>query len=202
MSEPFGDSSSETDVSGLERRVTHYYMQDGLGDLCLGVCVLAWGMAIRFEVAAFIGAFCAVAVAMLWPLKRWLTYPRVGYARLRTQGAMKKRFLILLVGMFLFGIVAFALVSQGPGEFIREYFPLVFGVVFAVFLSVVGYWLGTARFYVYGVLLVLAGAVHQWGSIDLWATVAIAGGVIILSGATVLVRFLRDNPVRDKMLEE
>ena len=60
MSEPFGDSSSETDVSGLERRVTHYYMQDGLGDLCLGVCVLAWGMAIRFDVAAFIGAWGSV----------------------------------------------------------------------------------------------------------------------------------------------
>ncbi|MBN1856739.1 MAG: hypothetical protein JW846_07300 [Dehalococcoidia bacterium] len=202
MSEPLGDSSSRTEVTGLERRMVHESMKDGLGDLCLGVCVLAWGLAIRFDLAAFIGAFCAVAVTMVWPLKKWLTYPRVGAAKPGTQMAMNKRFMMLLAGMALFGIVAFSLVSQGPGAFIREYFPVVFGVVFAIFLSVVGYWLGVARFHVYGLLLALAGAVHQWGGVDLWTTVATAGLLILIPGAWVLIRFLRDNPVRGETPDE
>ena len=178
-----------------------YYTQDGLGDLCLGACMLAWGLAIRFDVAAFIGAFCAVAVTMVWPLKRRLTYPRAGYARLRTQGAIKMRFRILLIGMLALGLVVFVLVSQEPGDFVRQYFPVLFGAVFGLFLSVVGYWLRTARFYLYGLLLFLAGAVHQWGGVDLWATFTVAASVIIVSGARVLVRFLRDNPVGGEKLD-
>ena len=194
-------STSEMDTRRVERRMMLYYTQDGLGDLCLGACMLAWGLAIRFDMAAFIGAFCAVAVTMVWPLKRRLTYPRAGYARLRTQGAIKMRFRILLIGMLALGLVVFVLVSLEPGDFVRQYFPVLFGAVFGLFLSVVGYWLRTARFYLYGLLLFLAGAVHQWGGVDLWATFTVAASVIIVSGAWTLVRFLRNNPVEDEKLD-
>ena len=201
MAKGNGDRQESTDNRVAERRMMLYYTQDGLGDLCLGACMLAWGLAIRFDMAAFIGAFCAVAVTIIWPLKRWLTYPRAGYARLRTQGAIKVRFRILLIGMLALGVVVFVLFSQEPGDFIRQNFPVFFGATFGLFLSVVGYWLGTARFYVYGLLLFLAGAVHQWGGVDLWATVTTAGSVVIASGAWVLVRFLRDNPVGGEKLD-
>jgi hypothetical protein len=194
-------AGTELDTELIERRMFLYYTQDGLGDLCLGACMLAWGLAIRFDMAAFIGAFCAVAVTMVWPLKRWLTYPRAGYARLRTQGAIKVRFRILAIGMLALGLVVFLLVSQKPGDFVAQHFPVVFGAVFGLFLSVVGYWLRTTRFYLYGLLLFLAGAVHQWGGVDLWATVTVAASVIIGSGAWILVRFLRDNPVGGEKLD-
>lgn len=195
------DEQGDADSHVIERRMMLYYMQDGLGDLCLGACVAAWGLAIRFDLAAFIGVFCAIAVMMIWPLKRWLTYPRAGYARLRTQGAIKIRLRILLSGMVALGLAVFVLFLQEPGDFLRQYFPVVFGAVIAVLLGVVGYWLRTARFYVYALLLLLAGAVHQWGGVDLWATVTAAGSAIIASGAWVLVRFLRDNPVGGEKLD-
>ena len=92
------------------------------------------------------------------------------------------------------GLVAFVLVAGEPASFVRTYFPVLFGVVMAVLFSVIAAWVHVSRFYINGALICLAGAVHQWGGVDLWVTVTSAGSVIILSGIVVLVRFLRNNP--------
>ncbi|TFH33791.1 MAG: hypothetical protein E4G93_06360 [Dehalococcoidia bacterium] len=71
-----------------------------------------------------------------------------------------------------------------------------------MFLSIVGYWLRASRFYLYGLLLFLAGVVHQWGGVALWGTVAVAGTVMLIIGSLVLFRFLRDNPIAGETLDE
>lgn len=194
-----GDSraaGNELDTRRLERRMLLYYTQDGLWDLCLGACVLAWGLAIRSDMAAFVGVFCAVAVSLVQVLKQRITYPRAGYARLRSGGALKKSLSIVLAGMVALGVAAFLTTMSSPAAFVREYFSVLFGTLIAVVLSLAAWWSGASRFYAYAALIWGVGAADQWGMAPLPTAVIGAGVLILAAGALVLLRFLRDNPVR------
>jgi len=196
-----GRFESGLDTKKLEQRMLLYYTQDGLWDLCLGACVMAWGLAIRFDLAAFIGVFCGVAVVLVWTLKKVITHPRAGYARMREGGPLQRRFtkalaiaVVLGLVVFLLGIVAFELVSGNAATVLRAYFPVMFGAMVAILFSVIAAWVHQPRFYVYALLIFLAGVVHQWSGVELWIAVTSAGTAIVLAGAVVLVRFLRNNP--------
>jgi len=170
-----------------------YYTHDGLWDLWIGALVLAWGLAIRFEFAGLIGGIGA-GVGVVWWLRKGITYPRAGYARLLAAGRIRKRLVAAGSVMAALGLTAFILERQQPSPFLHEHFPMLFGVLVAVVLGIIAHWLLVSRFYVYAALLFLAGAVHQWGGFLLWRALTIAGVVIILSGVVVLVRFLREHP--------
>lgn len=185
----------ELDTHRLERRMLVYYTQDGLWDLCLGACVLAWGLAILTDTAAFIGVFCAVAVVFVQVFKQRLTYPRAGYARLRSGGPLKKSISMVLAGMVAVGLVVFLTTMSGAAAFVREYIFVLFGTLIAAVVSLVAYWSGAARFYAYAVVLWVVGATAQWGNTELPMLVIIAGALILIAGTRVLSRFLRDNPV-------
>lgn len=197
--------SSDMDTKRLEQRMLLYYTQDGLWDLCLGACVVAWGLGIRFDFVALHGAFCGLAVVLVWALKKVITHPRAGYARMREGGPLQRRFtkalaitVVLGLVVFLLGIVAFELVSGNGAIVLRAYFPVLFGGMVAILFAVIATWVHQPRFYVYALLIFLAGVVHQWGGVELWIAVATAGTAIIVGGAFVLVRFLRNNPKPDE----
>ena len=98
------------------------------------------------------------------------------------------------VVLLLLGLGAFFLVGGEPGPVVRAYFPVLFGAMVAILLSVIAAWVHQPRFYIYAILIFLAGVAHQWGAVDLWLTVVSAGTAIVASGAVVLLRFLRNNP--------
>ena len=200
-----GNKSSETepvlDTRKLEQRMLLYYTQDGLWDLCLGACVLVWGLGIRFDLVALHGAFCGAAVVLVWALKKTITHPRAGYARLREGGQLQRRFtkalaIAVVLGLvaFLLGVVVFEGMSGGIATALRAYFPVLFGAMVAILFSVIAAWVHQPRFYAYALLIFLAGVAHQWGGVELWLAVAAAGTAISVAGGAVLARFLKNNP--------
>ena len=44
MTDVVHGGGAELDTRRLQRRMMLYYTQDGLWDLCLGACVLSWGL--------------------------------------------------------------------------------------------------------------------------------------------------------------
>ena len=184
----------EIDARRMERRMLLYYTQDGLWDLCLGVCALSWGLAIRFDFAAFIGVICGTSVPVVWALKRLVTRPRAGHARLREGGRLKRRFTLVLSVLAGLGLVMFLLVAMQPSSFLRTNFPVLFGALIAVVVSFAAYWVGVRRYYAYALFLFLASVVHQWGGVHLGESVAVSGAVILVCGVGVLAVFLKDHP--------
>lgn len=182
------------DGKKMRRRILLYYTRDGLWDICIGVCVLGWALAIHFDFIAFIGVIVAIAVTLVPVLKQRLTYPRIGYARLKPDSGTRK---LLAVFVALGAAVLFLVILAGAGlqEMLHAYLSLWLGATGALLIAVIGHVLGTTRFYLYALLVFLAGAATQRGSVELWLAIAAAGAVIIISGAYVLLRFVRDNPV-------
>jgi len=188
---------STLDTRKLEHKMLLYYTQDGLWDICLGVCVLGWALALRFEFIAFIGVIVAVAVTLVPLLKSKLTYPRIGYARLRPDSGVRK-WLAALVGVGVAMLLLVVSASPGVRDLFREYLTVLLGAMGASVIAVFGKAFNTGRFYWYALLVFVAGAANHWVGVDLWLAVGVSGAAMVGCGAGVLVRFLRDNPRTDE----
>lgn len=189
--------SAELDAKRLQRQMMLYYTQDGLWDVFIGACVLAWGLLVETEMSPLILVSCVAAGALLWVAKRRITHPRIGYVRFRPASRWRS-LLAGLIGMFVGGGLVLLRSQTVVGTLIDPYVPVWTGLAMGGLVAIVALSFNTRRFYVYGALIFLAGVVHQWGGVSLWLAVTLAGIAITVSGTMVLRRFLRENPKVDE----
>lgn len=192
-------SGAELDTRQLQRRMMLYYTQDGLWDLFIGACMLAWGLLLGTEMSSLIVVSCVAASGLLWVAKRHITHPRVGYARFRP-ASRSRRLLAALVGGTVGGMLVLLTSRTAVGVLILPYLPVWTGLAMGALVAVVAWSFNARRFYAYGALIFLSGVVHQWGGVPLWISVTFAGIAITVSGAMVLMRFLKENPKVDEGL--
>jgi len=185
----------DADLKKIQRKVYISYFQDGLWDILLGVFLVGWGLMIIFDFVAVMGGVWVAFYFIVLGLKKWLTYPRAGYIKITEARRQQMRMVILGVVLFLLGLSVFALFSVATRPaWLSEYFMLLFGTMMAVVIAMLGYWWKVTRWYAYAVLLFLAAASHQWLDVPLNLTFTVPGGVIVLCGLVLLVRFLRRYP--------
>jgi hypothetical protein len=201
------------DLEGLERRVwrsTTY--QDGLFDVMLGVMLLQvavgpWlynrGVPVPVTLSVMF-AFAALAVLGFLVGKRLVTKPRMGMVEFGPgRKAKNKKAVVLLstslvAGMIWFGIALMGL--TGLADLAGWMVPAgIFGVQAIVIFSLLAYFLGLSRLYLYGWLyaLVFPGriiSVEYLGIRDFIAVLAPAA-VMVIIGSALFVRFLRRYPL-------
>lgn len=170
-----------------------YYTRDGLWDICVGVCVAGWALALRFDFIALVGVVYAGAILLVPLLKQRLTYRRVGYAKFKPDPGVRK-VLAVFVALGLGVLVLVIVAGTGMMHLLRDYLVVWMGGMGALLIAVIGKAFNARRFYVYALLVFAAGIAAQWGGIELWLAVVVAGAAIIVTGTYVLVRFLRENP--------
>jgi len=186
----------------IQRKVYLSFFQDGLWDIFLGLFILGWGLAILTDATylpgvSFIGLYFGI-----WGIKKWLTYPRIGYARFSATSRRRitARFLILGVVVLLVGVMMAVLWGIGTRpQWLADYFPLIFNGILAAIVCLVAYWARVNRFYLYAVLIFLGAVFHLWLGIRWEFGFIGAGGIIVLIGLGILIIFLRKYP---KMVEE
>lgn len=179
----------------VERRIYLTFFQDGLWDMALGLFLLSWGLVIRFYFAGLIGALTVGVYFTVWGLKRWLTYPRLGYARPAGERRQKMKMVLLGTVVFLAGLAIFLLTASGdaPGWF-REYFMFIFTGMLALVTTALAAWWRVGRWYSYAGLIILGGAAHQWLGLPVAYAFLIPGGIIAILGGYLLASFLRRYP--------
>jgi uncharacterized membrane protein (DUF485 family) len=192
--------------------------EDGFWDLLLGATFML--LAIYPITRAMIGpewnlALFLVVLALLvigqLALKRFISGPRIGYARPRRTPKMRLLvvvtvvFFLLTLGLVLLTLLGPRWLSTGSeattpsvtrGYLVEWIVVLVMGGIF----SAMGYIFGVARLYFYGWMLGLANLASVYLSHTAGWTFqvpgAIAAGIILIIGFTQLLRFLRNYPVR------
>ena len=193
---------TETELKEAERRTYLSYFEDGIGDIVGGLVVLLFGLGMTFDSSTFF-IFSWMPVMFFWPIKRAVTFPRIGYVRFRPERQRKisRNMILLLVAgslSFLLGLLAFFGVEGNAFDLralMLEYAPLVFGVVMAAAFVLVAALFEVARFYAYGAIVFLGWLAAYLFEINEGIPVAIAGGLISLAGFLLLVRFLNKYPV-------
>jgi hypothetical protein len=192
--------------------------EDGFWDLLLGSIFMFLAiypitrelLGPEWNLLLFLFLLALMVVGQLL-LKRFISGPRIGYVRPRRTPKMRMLLVVTVVFVLLtFGLVLLTLLgpesSSTGGEpttpsLVRSYLVewivvLVMGGIF----SAMGYIFGVARLYFYGWMLGLANLASVYMSHTVGWTFqvpgAIAAGIILVIGVTLLLRFLRNYPVR------
>ena len=173
-----------------------YFMRDGLWDLFVGMSAIAWGVLIRLDMPVLIPVALIFLAGLVPALHPRVTFPRLGYARFRTASPARNGGAALAV-MAVGAAIVLVTFRTGLGRLIDAYLSVWAGLAVGALIGLMGWSFGASRFIAYGVIVLLAMVVHQWGGIAIWLAITLAGVAITACGLVVLCRFLRDNPKVD-----
>lgn len=193
--------AKDVNLKEIQRNVYMSFFQDGLWDIFLGLFILGWGLAILTGGTYLPGVLFASLYFSAWGVKKWLTYPRIGYVRFSeiSRRRITARFVILGVVVLLIGVMAAVLWGIGTRpRWLADYFPLVFNGMLAVVVCIVAYWARANRFYLYAVLIFLGAVFHLWLGIPWEFGFIGAGGIIVIIGVVILINFLHKYPKMDE----
>jgi len=193
---------SDIDLKRIQRNVYLSFFQDGLWDILLGLFLLGWGITKLTDADFLPGAVFISGYLAVWGIKKYITYPRIGYAKLSATSRRRitTRFLVLLSVTALLGLLVSVLFGIGTvPQWLTDYFPLLFNGMLAGIVCFASYWARVNRFYLYAALIFLAGILRQWFGIGWEYGFIGSGSLIVFVGLVYLISFLRKYP---KTLEE
>lgn len=194
------------EMGGIENRVYRAYWNDGLLDVFAAVGVLLIGIAWTFDFVVG-GAITPALLVPLWgPFRQRFVEPRLGMVEFSEKRERTNRSRLLLV--ILLGIGAFALVvslyvlrdrlALNPGVSVIAGLP---ALLLAIPAALTAMLVSTGRFLVYAALLIIAGGVGAMSGMEPGPILVSAGVPILIIASTVLLRFLRNNPVANEDFE-
>ncbi|MBU0493873.1 MAG: hypothetical protein KKA73_28255 [Chloroflexi bacterium] len=196
--------SQPIDLKELERRAFLSYHQDGLLDIFVGFVIVLFGSGLGSGKPWHMVVFYPVFMLMWAGAKKAVTIPRMGYVKfgpVRVAAAQKAGVILglaLLLTVLPGSLLAFGYISLPPEwlAWLAEYFLLALGVVGAGLFGLAAFLLGIRRLYAYAVLTLTISVVgYLLMPSEPALFVMLAGGVILLVGLVLLVRFMRQYPV-------
>jgi hypothetical protein len=196
------ESELQSELQETERKTYLAYFNDGISDLFAGLVVLSFGLGMLFgEATLFI--FAWMPFILIWPFKRAVTYPRMGYVKFTPQRRrkLKRNWILLFVaGVFtlLLGVVstlAFEGVVFNLREFMLQYGDLIVGVVMAIPFFLIGVLFEVGRFFGYSLLIIGGWALPYLVEVQSGLPVALSGGAIAFIGVGLLISFLSRYPL-------
>jgi len=183
------------DLKEIERKAWTSYFQDGLWDIFFGLLMLIMGIqSLIYNV--WFTLFIAVAVLVFVLGKRLVTTPRIGHVKFAAARKVRQNKLMALVGISIFATcLLWLLAVLGLGLPKTASAPIVVILVALVF-GLIAYYMDFRRLYAYGLLFAISMALVEVVD-NPFASVAfiVSGGIALLIGLVVLIRFLRKYPV-------
>jgi hypothetical protein len=207
------------DLKELERKAFRSTFQDGLWDIYLGVLLLLMGGAplvasLGLESGGWLLAvdvvLVIVAVVAFWAAKRYITVPRIGHVKFGAGGKSRQKktslvlFFSVVVGVALLLVQLATRGGRADWALSDLLIPGVWVVNVLVVFGLAAYLMGFERFYLYGILYAVPVPLwltaHRWTDIDLGvAAFAVPASIMILVGAVLFARFLRDYPIPEEV---
>ena len=186
------------------------YHQDGLLDIFIGIYVLLFGMGILlmtltdFSTWFIIPAIFPAIMIPIWiSAKRRITMPRIGYVNFGIRGVNKM--MAIFIGLMVAGLGVFMVFGLGTsmGEgwalTLRDFFisnsMLIISIGALIVSSLFAYTMGLKRLYGYGLLIFILFFTGHFITIPFEYFLLTIGFVIIISGFTLLLQFIRKYPL-------
>jgi hypothetical protein len=203
------------DIQELEQETYRYSMQDGLAEIFAGLGLIIFACMIGVQDIESYGFFCSYCIFLLLivfrtpileKLRRKVTYPRIGYVKVRRDEPSPPVMVVLFSVMTIIVIVSGALViipSDLPiYDILWKYMPVSLGMV----MIPAGFSLvektGDRRYFAFGLLGVTTGLIFALLEFEPPKAGPVLyllgwGVVIILVGLTTFIRFIRKYPIID-----
>lgn len=179
------------------------YHKDGLMDIFIGLGILFAGLFLWTGMVWMAAIFVPIFLPSFQAARKRFVERRIGDLGVDSQQqaqSQKMMFsIILLLGVLMLAGVGmfftFGLLSGPVSEWLRQYFLLAIGLIFAGVWIFAGAMLKINRFYLYAFLTFAALAIAQFTALPFWLGLIILGGAVALVGLLVLIRFLQQHPL-------
>jgi hypothetical protein len=186
----------------IDNRFASYH-KDGLMDLFIGFGIFFAGLFLWVGMVWMAGIFIPVLLPSFQAARKRFLEPRIGKLPPSTEQQAQTQKVVLLTTLllgvlFLAGIGMFYAYGElsGPlNDWLRPNFLLVLGIIFACVWLLAAAMLKVNRFYLYAAFTFVSLALAQFMALPFWIALTILGGLIILSGTIILIRFIREHPV-------
>ena len=195
--------TSEMGLQEIERKVFTSFFRDGLWDIYGGLILLGIGLYIMTD-QLYTLILCVVSALILLTFRKHIIIPRMGRVvfsvaretrtRRQKQVAMIVLTLLMFLGIILFILLSMDVMPEGIHQWLADYFLVVFGGLLGTAVGIAAYMTQVLRFYIYAVLVFVAFLLIQVVDVSFELPVTIAGGIIVLSGVGLFVRFLQKYP--------
>jgi hypothetical protein len=197
-----------SDLQSIERRTYLAYFDDGLIELVAGLVVVVFGLGMVFDEKLFF-VFTWMPVLLFWPLKRLLTFPRMGFVTFvpeRRQRISHGLIRMLVAGLVALLVVSGALLLIRVDGFAARSLPatyewLFLGTIMAVPLVLAAFFFEVARFIGYAALIFGAWLSAFLLAIEPGVPLVIAGASVLLFGLVFLTGFLLKYRLPDREVD-
>jgi|GEM_PF-727846 len=194
-------------LRAIEKRAWLRTFEHGMWDVGIGSIFLLFGLSIITEFPALAAIWVASFYPALRQTGRKLVVPRVGQAQFRGR---RKRAMAnttwILTGVAVMGLGTFLFMfwqssaAETPAwvEWITQHFVIFIGLIWGGALAVSAWILHFPRLYAYGALMF--GSLLVTDLIEgyhLGISLTIVGGIILVTGLLLLLRFIRKYPKQD-----
>ncbi|MFC2096037.1 hypothetical protein ACFLSW_06360 [Candidatus Bipolaricaulota bacterium] len=195
----------------IEKKAWFRTFEHGMWDIALGSMFLAFGLSILVNFAALTAIWLTALLPGCLQAGRKIVVPRIGHVQFRARRKQaNKRLTGMLTATAMMGMVTFLFimwVSRGTApawaQWISEHFVIFIGLIWGGALAVTGWLVNFPRLYAYGGLMIGSLVITDFvKGYHLGISLAIVGGLILLTGITLLVRFIRRYPKQDTTLLE
>ncbi len=195
----------------IEKKAWFRTFEHGMWDIGIGSMFMMFGLSILTSFPALSAIWVAALLPGFREIGRKLVVPRIGHVHFRER---RKRATGRLTGMLtvtaVMGVVTFlfiAWVSKGAApawaQWTSEHFVIFIGLIWGGALAVTGWLVDFPRLYVYGALMFGSLLISDFvKGYHLGVSLAIVGGLILLTGIILLVRFLRRYPKQEDVVPE
>lgn len=179
----------------LKKNIYHTYFSDGVWDIILGLVFLSFGLGVIVN-QNFWYMF-PILVTLPLALKRSISEPRVGVLKFKKS---EKTWLMVFYFLFNFLVLGFVLLlgminpsGAGVVRWFTQNLFLVIGLIIAIILGLVGWFIKFQRLFLYAFLIFIGFALI--GRIFTIGYVLTGLGVIItISGILVMRNFIVKHP--------
>ena len=212
------------DIKNAEKQVLRLAaLEDGIWDIYLGLFFILMSFySITRQIlgpllnAMFILGMSLLLVALVWYAKKRITQPRIGLVKLGTQTIKKIKashiitWALVLATFSLLILSVNSIIHEPTWEQLPQWFSdfdvdLIFALVIIAFFCLIGYYTNAARFYLYGVLLGVGNfattVLLVYHNVQFGWPITLAGLIIALMGAAVLLKFMQTHPVSNEEAE-
>jgi hypothetical protein len=191
------------DIRELEQAAYRTSYSDGIVDVFVGLSLVWIGVAWIWldDLAGVAGILPAVMVAAVLEGRKRIVQSRVGYVKWREpRRRWERRNVVVVLGagiaLFGLGIVAFLIAdsrSDGAG-ILGPLGPGLLAFLLALLALGLGFLMSTGRMFAYAASLALGGLIAAGMDANPGAPLLAAGLVIAVTGAVLLIGFLRGTP--------
>ncbi|MDD4875758.1 MAG: hypothetical protein PHQ86_01295 [Dehalococcoidales bacterium] len=195
-----------SNLKEIEKKVFSSYFHDGMLDLYGGLMLLGFGLSILTN-KIYLLIICITLAMVPLLIRKHIVLPRLGLVKFsaeRQAKTKKSKLIALITGVFILFLVTFfmALFSVNilPAwveALMNDYLLAFLGVMIASIVAIAAFIVKVRRFYIYAVVIFIVFCLASILSpLDMEGIIIVsAGGIILLSGTIIFIRFLHHNPL-------